>query len=95
MSIYTTTTTNNNNNNNNSSSSSSSSYDYNNPDNSTKQSYNNQSYQSKDKTQQNSKCWLCDNRNETINHINECTKLPQKEYKTRRNWVGEGIHKKL
>ena len=54
------------------------------------------------KTQQNNKCWcirlLCDwwfrlyhhigDRDETINHIiSECSKLAQKEYKTRHNWV--------
>ena len=34
-----------------------------------------------DKTQQNSKCRLCDDRDETINHlISECSKLAQKEY---------------
>ena len=34
-----------------------------------------------DKTQQNSKCWLCGDRDETINHIiSECSKLAQKEY---------------
>ena len=46
-----------------------------------------------DKTQQNSKCWLCGNRDETINHmISECCKLAQKEYKARHNWVGKVIH---
>ena len=45
-----------------------------------------------DKMQQNSKCRLCGNRDETINHISECSKLAQKEYKTRHNWVGKGIH---
>ena len=35
-----------------------------------------------DKTQQNSKCRLCSDRDETINHIiSECSKLAQKEYK--------------
>ena len=43
-----------------------------------------------DKTHQNSKCRLCDNRYETINHIiSECSKLAQKEYKTRHDWVGK------
>ena len=33
-----------------------------------------------DKTQQNSKCRLCGDRDETINHIiSECSKLGQKE----------------
>ena len=45
-----------------------------------------------DKTQQNSKCRLCGDRDETINHIiSECSKLAQKEYKTRHDWVGKGI----
>ena len=59
----------------------------------------NQSYQSEnrkariEKTQQNSKCWLCDDRDETINHIiSECSKLARKEYKTRHDWVGKVIH---
>ena len=42
-----------------------------------------------DKTQQNSKCRLCGNRDETINYIiRECCKLAQKEYKTRHDWGG-------
>ena len=46
-----------------------------------------------DKTQQNSKCRLCGDRDETINHIiSECSKLAQKEYKTRHDWVGKVIH---
>ena len=46
-----------------------------------------------DKTQQNSKCWLCGGREETINYIlSECSKLVQKEYKTRHDWVGKVIH---
>ena len=46
-----------------------------------------------DKTQQNSKCRLCGNRDETINHIiSECNKLAQKEYKARHDWVGKVIH---
>ena len=46
-----------------------------------------------DKTQQNCKCGLCDDRDETINHIiSECSKLAQKEYKTRHDWVGKVIH---
>ena len=43
-----------------------------------------------DKTQQNSKCCLYGDRDETINHIiNKCSKLKQKEYKTRHGWVGK------
>ena len=46
-----------------------------------------------DKTQQNSKCRLCGDRDETINHIiSECSKLSQREYKARHDWVGKGIH---
>ena len=40
-----------------------------------------------DKTQQNCKCRLCGDRDETINHIiSECSKLAQKEYKARHDW---------
>ena len=43
-----------------------------------------------DKTQQNSKC---SDRDETMNHlISEGSKLAQKEYKTRHDWVGKVIH---
>ena len=43
--------------------------------------------------QQNSKCRLCGGRNETINHIIcECSKLAQKDYKTRRDCVGKVIN---
>ena len=46
-----------------------------------------------DKTQQNSKCGLCGDRDETIKHITcECSKLAQKEYKARHDWVGKVIH---
>ena len=46
-----------------------------------------------DKTQQNSKCRVCGDRDETINHrISECGKLAQKERKTRHDWVGKVIH---
>ena len=45
-----------------------------------------------DKTQQNSKCRLCGDRDETINHIkSECSKLAQREYKARHNWVSKVI----
>ena len=43
-----------------------------------------------DKTQQNSKCRLCGDRDETITRIiSECSKLAQK---TRHDWVGKVIH---
>ena len=46
-----------------------------------------------DKTQQDSKCRLCGDRDETINHIiSECSKLAQKEYKTKHDWTGKVIH---
>ena len=46
-----------------------------------------------DKTQQNSKCKLCADRDETINQIiSECSKLAQKEYTTRHEVVGKMIH---
>ena len=46
--------------------------------------------------QQNSKCRLCGNRDETINHIiSKCSKLAQNEFKTRHDWVGKGIHWEL
>ena len=46
-----------------------------------------------DKTQQNSKCGLCGNRDETINHVtSECSKLAQKDYNARYDWVGKVIH---
>ena len=49
-----------------------------------------------DKTQQDSRCRLCGDRNETINHIiSECRKLALKEYKARHDWVGKVIHWKL
>ena len=46
-----------------------------------------------DKTPQNNKCRRCGDRDETINHIiSECSKLAQKEYKTRHDCVGKVIH---
>ena len=45
-----------------------------------------------DKTQQNSKCRLRDDGDETINHIiSKCSKLAE-EYKTRHDWVGKVIY---
>ena len=36
---------------------------------------------------------LCGDRGETLNHIiSECSKLAQKEYKTRHDWIGKVIH---
>ena len=46
-----------------------------------------------DKTKKNSKCRLWGDRDETINHIiSECSKLAQREYKARHDWVGKVIH---
>ena len=46
-----------------------------------------------DKTQQNSKFRPCGDRDETINHIiSECSKLAQKDYKARHDWVYNMIH---
>ena len=43
--------------------------------------------------QQNSKCRLCGDRDETINHIiSECSKLAQKENKSKHYWVGKVVH---
>ena len=45
-----------------------------------------------DKTQQNSRCRLCGDKDERIHHIiSECCKLAQKEYKTRHDYVGKVI----
>ena len=49
-----------------------------------------------DKTQQNSRCRLYDDRNKTINHIiSECCKLAPKEYQTRCDWMEKVIHQEL
>ena len=49
-----------------------------------------------DKTQQNSRCGLCGDRDEMMNPIiSECSRLAQKEYKTRHDWVGKVIHWEL
>ena len=42
--------------------------------------------------QPNYKCKLLGDGDETINHIRECNKLAQKEYKTKHDWVGKVIH---
>ena len=44
-----------------------------------------------DKTQQNNKCRLCSDKDETINLIiSEYSKLAQQEYKAGHDWVGQG-----
>ena len=46
-----------------------------------------------DKTQQISKCRLCGDTDETINYIiTESSKLAQRAYKARHDWVGKVIH---
>ena len=46
-----------------------------------------------DKNQQNSKCRLCGERDETINPIiSECSELAQREHKARHDWLGNMIH---
>ena len=49
-----------------------------------------------DEMQQNSRCRLYGDRDETVNHrISECNKLAQKGYKIRHGWVGKVIHWEL
>ena len=46
-----------------------------------------------DKRQQNNKCRLCGDADETINYImSESSKLALKEYKTRHDWAGKVIN---
>ena len=46
-----------------------------------------------DKTKKYSKFSLCGDWDETINHIiSECSKLAQREYKARHDWVSKMIH---
>ena len=49
-----------------------------------------------DKTQQNTKCRLCGDRDETISHIiSEWSKIAQKKYKTRHDWMSKVIDLKF
>ena len=49
-----------------------------------------------DKTQQNSRCRLGGDKDETINYIiSECSKLAEKEYKPRYEWMRKVIHWEL
>ena len=42
------------------------------------------------KTQQNTTCRLCGERDEMVTHmISKCDKLAQKEYKSRHKWMGK------
>ena len=45
--------------------------------------------------QQNNKCRLWEERDETVNHIRKCSKLIQKAYKTKPDWVVKVIHWEL
>ena len=46
-----------------------------------------------DKTQEQSKCRMCGEKDETVNHlISECSKMAQREYKRRHDWVGRRVH---
>ena len=46
-----------------------------------------------DNTQQDRKCRLCADKDETINHtISEYSRLLQRKHKTKYDWVGKGIH---
>ena len=38
---------------------------------------------------------LCEERGEMVNYINKCSKLAQKKYKTKHDWVRKVIHKEL
>ena len=47
-------------------------------------------------SRQNSKCRLCNDKDETINHIiSECSRLAQREHKTRHDRVRKKIHLEL
>ena len=49
-----------------------------------------------DRVHQNSRCKLCGDRDETINHIiSECSRLIRKEKKNIHDWAGKVIHLKL
>ena len=49
-----------------------------------------------DNLQPNNNCWLCGNKDETVYHmISNCSKLTEKENKTRHDWVGKLIHWEL
>ena len=46
-----------------------------------------------DKSRKQTKCRMCSIADETINYIvSECSKLAQKEYKRRHDWIGRRIH---
>ena len=48
-----------------------------------------------DNTQEQSKCRMCGEKDETVNHlisVSECSKMAQREYKRRHDWVGRRVH---
>ena len=46
-----------------------------------------------DNTQEQSKCRMCGEKDETVNHlISECSKMAQREYERRHDWVGRRVH---
>ena len=49
----------------------------------------------RNKTQKNSKCWLCSEREEMINNISKCSKQTHRKNKTRYDCVGKAIHWEL
>ena len=48
-----------------------------------------------DRTQENDKCRLWDDRDETVNHVNEYSKLAQKKYKSTHEWMEKMNHWEL
>ena len=48
-----------------------------------------------DKSQQNTLCRLCNEADESINVVSDCSKLVQKEYKRRHDNLGKILHWKL
>ena len=46
-----------------------------------------------DQSQQESKCRMCGKADETVNHLlSECSKMAQREYKRRHDWLGKRVH---
>ena len=46
-----------------------------------------------DKSQEDSRCRLCSKADESINHLlSECSKMTQKEYKRRHDWMRKKVH---
>ena len=45
--------------------------------------------------QQNSECIFCDDSDETVHHVSECSKVAQKQYKSKPDRVRKVIHWEL